>query len=114
MTAQELSALQKVCKLDEDRRQLSLLHAADPVAIYSSLQHLRVSCTVIEAQQALSQVVPGFDLGRALRIFCDVGWGSNDGQRRHFVERLERSGIAMIGPLELLGEIGMWLYSDTE
>jgi hypothetical protein len=114
LTAQELEALQKVCKLDEDRRLLSLLHAADPVAMYSCLQHLTVSCTVNEAQQALSQVVPGFDLGRALRVFCDVGWGSNDGQRQHFVERLERSGRGVIGPLELLSEIGMWVYSDTE
>ena len=50
-------------------------------------------------------------LSRAIRAFADIGWGDDDGQCKHVVDRL--LDCRTFNAVDFLKHVGLWMYSEV-
>ena len=89
-----------------------LVEMNDPRTVMRMLECLsRVESTyitIINIQQAVATVLcHAHHITRAIRIFCQLGWGDDDGTTIHLVKRIGDGGFNAV---DLLRHIGLWAY----
>ena len=107
------------CLTDRDPRMVPQLTAmaSSPQRLLQCLSHLPHDTPYYDAMVSLAAAMPELEhdfFPKVWRVYCEVGWGSDDGRDLHYLDRIRgATGAHEMSLTQFLTHVGMWLYSGN-